>query len=182
MTDNVGLSEAAIEAINQWPLFDNAIVRHGFAPYMRDYELIVETAAATPDRRRSYPEGRYRYVFTHCVRADVETRVRDDTWRASWADAFIDYSEWEAAGCPAGFVWGVQYMDAYPGAKLVTGSQTATEWAARLGKTMAEVIIETNAQEIRLVFHTLNVYKIAEGNPTTNELHEIPPRDILVAT
>jgi hypothetical protein len=29
-------------------LFDSAIVRHGFAPYMRDYDVIIEVPAAKP--------------------------------------------------------------------------------------------------------------------------------------
>ena len=182
MTEKAGLSAAAIDALKEWPLFDNAIVHHGFVSYMRDYEVIVETAAATPDRRRSYLEGRYRFLFTHCVRADVETRIRDETWQASWSDEFINYSDWETAGTPAGFVWGVQYMDAYPGATIVAESETAAEWTSRLGKPMSEVTIETNAQLIRIVFHGLDVYKVAEGDPATNELNEIPPRDILAAT
>jgi hypothetical protein len=182
VSDQETLSASAIKALEQWPLFDNAIVRHGFAPYMRDYELIVETAAATPDGSRSYPEGRYRYVFTHCVRAEVETTVRDDVWRESWNDSFIDYAAWEARGCPPGYVWGVQCMDAYPGAKIVIGSAAAAEWADRLAKPMTEVIIETNAHAIRIVFHALRVYKVAEGDPATNELTVIQPRDLLAAT
>jgi hypothetical protein len=56
-------------------LVDSAIVRHGFAPYMRDYDVIIEVSAAKPGGSGSYIEGRYRYRFTHCVEARVETDV-----------------------------------------------------------------------------------------------------------
>src|SRR5687767_14935997 len=82
------LSPAYVKLLEEWPLFDNAIVAHGFTPYMRDYELMVVAIAAVPDRSRSYEEGRYRFLFTHCVVAHVETSVRDDVWPRSWDDAF----------------------------------------------------------------------------------------------
>src|SRR5215813_9134675 len=98
-------------ATHDWaddPLFDSAIVRHGFAAHMRDYDVIVEVAAAKPDGGGSYIEGRYRYRFTHCVEAHVETTVRPDVWRRSWGDEFTDMTAWEQAGEPDGYVWGVE--------------------------------------------------------------------------
>jgi hypothetical protein len=151
-------------------LFDSAVVRHGFAPYMRDYDLIVEVPAAKLDGSGSYIEGQYRYRFTHCVEAHVETTLRPDTWQRSWTDEFTRFAVWEQAGTPEGFVWGVEYADAYPGASRIADSPLAEAWSEKLGKRMHQIQIETNAFVIDLVCHDLRVDRRATGDPTTEEL------------
>ncbi len=155
------------------PLFDSAIIGHGFAPYMRDYDVIVEVPAAKPDGTGSYIEGRYRYRFTHCVAAAAETAVPSKTWTRSWADEFTSYAAWEAAGSPDGFVWGVEWADAYPGASTVIDSARAAEWSHRLGRAMHEVEIETNAYTLRLICHDLQIEQLAVGDPTTGDLRDL---------
>ena len=66
-------------------IFDSTITSHGFAPYMRDYDVIAEVPALRPDGSASYIEGRYRYRFTHCVEASLVTGVSPETWRQSWS-------------------------------------------------------------------------------------------------
>jgi hypothetical protein len=51
----------------------------------------------------------------------VTSRGGDETWRWSWDDLFIDYETCERAGNPEGFVWGVNWADAYPGLEYVDG-------------------------------------------------------------
>ena len=174
------LSPEAISLLEEWPLFDNAIVAHGFVPYMRDYELTVIATASTPGPgARSYQEGRYRFLFTHCVVADVETAVRDAVWPQSWDDVFTDYAAWERAGAPAGYVWGVNDMAAYPGAVYLPDSPRAAGWTRRVGHPMHEVRVETNSHTIRLVFHALRVYKVGQGDPATGDVSPIEPIDLL---
>jgi hypothetical protein len=152
------------------PLFDSAIVRHGFTPYMRDYDVIVNVPAAKPDGGGSYIEGQYRYRFTHCVEAHVETTVDPEAWKRSWTDEFTRYAAWERAGHPDGFVWGVESSDAYPGAHVLATSQRAAAWIERLDRAMYEVQIETNAFLINLVCHELRVAQLAVGDPSTGDL------------
>jgi hypothetical protein len=136
-------------------LFDSGIVRHSFTPYLRDYDVVVET----PGR------SQYLYRFSHCPFAQVTTRVGDKVWRQSWDDIFTDYSRWLKAGQPDGYVWGICESLAYPGAKYLQDSSVAQEWMSRLGKIMHEVLIETNGHDIRLVFHDLSVKELGEGDP-----------------
>jgi hypothetical protein len=72
---------------------------------------------------------------------------------ASLADDFVlsgpDYPEKDD---PDGFIWGVRYSSAYPGLTYVAGGEHARVWAARLGRPMHEVLIETEAFRLRLVF------------------------------
>jgi hypothetical protein len=72
------------------PLFDQAVVQHGFTRHLRDYDVIVDRVASLPKSafdaasdRHSYVEVRCRYRFTHCVAATVETKLTDETWRVS---------------------------------------------------------------------------------------------------
>jgi len=130
-------------------LFDSNIVRHGFAPYLRDYEILTQ-----------FGKRRFLFRFTHCVSVVVNTSVPDELWLQSWDDVFTRRDAWEAAGCPKGYLWGVNYAAAYPGASLLDNSQDAGSWSKRLGKQMWEVRIETNAHNIELIFHDLRTTEV----------------------
>jgi hypothetical protein len=137
----------------QEPLFDSSIVRHGFAPFLRDYDIVAEINKC-----------QFLYRFSHCTSATVTTAVSDRAWQKSWEDIYTDYSAWNGSGGPEGYVWGVCYSDAYPGATYVDNSVPAKEWANRLGHPMHEVRIETNGHNLDLVFHDLRVREISEGD------------------
>jgi hypothetical protein len=159
--------------------FDSAIVAHGYAPHLRDYDVVVDVPAALPpgvpigDTVGSYIMGRYRYRFTHCPESHVTTSVDDDIWRMSWDDVLIDWDEWEAADNPEGFVWGKKFADAYPGLSYVTDSPLAASWTERLGHEMHEVMIETNTFLLRLVCHDLRFQQLAVGDPATQTLQPL---------
>jgi len=167
------MQQTVQEKLAEGPMFDNGIVEHHFTPYLRDYDIVVEAVAPSPKGNRFYVEGYYRYRFSHCVVAHVETAVQDKAWRNSWDDVFIDFETWQKAGSPDGYVWGVCYSAVYPGLTYVEGSHLAHEWSERLGKPMHEVFIETNGHNIQLVFHDIKIDKIAQGNPETKEITPI---------
>jgi hypothetical protein len=158
------------EKLDAGPLFDSAIIEHHFTPYMRDYDLLVDVPAAVPGGGESYIEGRYRYRFTHCVIAHVTTCVSDNVWRHSWEDVFINYAAWKEANEPEGFVWGVCWASAYPGLTYVENSVIAQEWTNRLHQSMHEVFIETEAYTLQLVFHDINIEKVAQDDPNIKTL------------
>ena len=168
-------SPDAVALLEGWPLFDSWIERHGFSPYLRDYEVVVVAMAALRDGSGSYAQGRYHYLFSHCVEAHVHTSVKNESWRVSWEDTFIDYEEWERAGSPNGFVWGVRGMDAYAGAKYLPNSPLSAAWTERLAHRMHEVRIETNAHNLQLVFHGLTVLQTARGDVDSGDLTDIAP-------
>jgi hypothetical protein len=143
------------EALERGQLFDSAIVRHGFTPYLRDYDIVAYFG----------PGPQHLHRFSHCPLAEVTTAVPDDVWRRSWGDNFIDYSEWLKSGEPVGYVWGVCESTAYPGAKYITDSGLAREWTSRLGKPMHEVLIKTNGHNFRLLFHDLGIKELKQTDP-----------------
>jgi hypothetical protein len=143
------------EALERGNLFDGAILQHGFAPYMRDYDLVAYFAR----------KSEYLYRFSHCPLIEITTRVTDGVWQRSWGDNFIDYSEWLKSGSPPGYVWGVCESDVYPGAKYIVNSRVAQEWTSRWGKPMHEVVIGTNAYNLHLVFHDLTIKELKKTDP-----------------
>lgn len=162
------------ERIEQDDLFlDSAIDSHGFTPFLRDYDVIIDVPAPKPDGPGSYIYGRYRYRFTHCAEAIARTTVTPHAWKDSWDDLFTDYGAWEAAGNPAGYVWRVNWALAYPGLSYIHGSEHARRWTELLGHDMHHVRIESNALALDLVFHDLQLDQLAVGDPATGTLTPI---------
>ncbi|WP_369374454.1 hypothetical protein AB1046_08955 [Promicromonospora sp. Populi] len=142
-------------------ILDQALIFHGFADHMRDYDLYVY---ATADPRTGISPEHLRYRFTHCVRATVTTAVRHDSWAVSLGDEFTDFSEWERAGEPDGYVWGVRWQALYPGIRLLPESTEAGHWSSELGVPFHTARVETNAHDIELVFSDLRIDQIATGH------------------
>lgn len=141
-------------------VFDQALVFHGFADYMRDYDVYVY---ATADPRTGIEPEHLRYRFSHCVRATATTAVRDDVWVRSVGDEFTDYEEWIRSGEPEGYVWGVKWQGLYPGMRLMPESDETRQWSERLGLPFHEVLIETNGHNLAVVFSDLRVSTVVPG-------------------
>lgn len=59
----------------QSEFFDSAVIEHGYAPFNRDYDVVVDVPAATPDGSGSYIAKRLCYRFTHCPVASLRTAI-----------------------------------------------------------------------------------------------------------
>ena len=158
-----------ITTLLEWlPQLDFAVLSHQFLPYGRDYSITIQ------DCHGSNP-GEHELIFTHCVRADYESRVGGATLRMSWDDIFCDYQQWENTGQPDGFVWGVNWSDAYPGLKAVVPSLLADEWISQVGHPFYEMTLETNQFLLRLVFHSIRHRKLSPNTETISAV-TIPVR------
>lgn len=160
------------EKIEERPPFDFAVISHHFTPYMRDYDMVLEFVAAHPSGQTFYVYERCLYRFTHCVEARCTTTVSDQAWNLSWSDTFIDREKWQQAGAPNGYLWGVNWADAYPGFRFMKDSIFAKNWAERLNHPMHEILVETNAFTLILIFHDVHIIQLAKGDPTTGQLIE----------
>ncbi len=58
------------ELLRWLPEVDFAVLEHRFAIHGRDYLVFIECLN----------QGQHEIAFSHCVRADCETRVRGDVW------------------------------------------------------------------------------------------------------
>lgn len=160
-----------VDELLEWlPVCDFGVLEIGFAPHGRDFNLVVQDVLRSP--------GTHRVAFTHVVEIAYETRVRDESWRLSWDDTFTDYAAWEAAGCPSGYVWGVNWADAKPGLRALRDSQEATEWSERLNRPMYAALLETNQYSLHLVFHSVRYEKISdEIEPVSRTIVPLPAPD-----
>lgn len=156
--ENVGVNSHELSAAFE-NVFDQAIVFHGFAEYMRDYDVFVY---ATADPRTGIKPEYLRYRFTHCVRASVTTAVEPRVWTQSLDERLLDHQAAIEAGLD-GYVWGVNFQVIYPGMTLLEGSTEAAEWADRLGIPFHEALIETNGHNLELVFSDLVVTQVEPG-------------------
>ena len=149
-----------LDELLKWlPEVDFAVLEHRFASHGRDYVVVIEDCLGSD-------QGQHEVVFTHCVRADYQTRVKDDVWLKSWIDEFTDYERWTSAKEPDGYVWGTNWSLAYPGIRAVRDSVEAAEWSRRLGKQMYETTLETDRFFLRLIFHSVRSRKISEKSET----------------
>lgn len=132
-------------------VFDQALLCHAFTDYMRDYEMVFHCSAAPST---GIAPEHLRYLFRHCVVAEVESTVRPDVWSKSLDDALIVY---ETGVDLDGFVWGVKCQRMYPGARLVPDSARADSWSKLLQIPFHEMQLETEAHRVTLVFSDLEV-------------------------
>lgn len=138
---------------------DFAVLEHRFASHGRDYIVLIEDCL-------SANHGQHEIAFTHCVRVDYVTRVRDEVWPKSWSDEFTDYERWTSAKEPDGYVWGTNWSLAYPGIRANRDSAQAAEWSNRLGKQMFETTLGTDRFFLRLIFHSIRSRKISDKSET----------------
>ncbi|MET7717719.1 hypothetical protein [Streptomyces sp. NPDC005407] len=62
-----------------------------------------------------------------------------------------------------GYVWGVKWHCLYPGAKVLPESEATRRWSREVGIDFHEVLIETNAHRLTLIFSGLQVSKVPIG-------------------
>jgi hypothetical protein len=136
-------------------VFDEAIVFHGYADYMRDYDLFIDVSRSSTDRQC------LRYRFAGCVQATAISALERRAWRQLLDDRLLDE---DRAGQADGFQWWVKWQCLYPGMTLVPDSAEAERWSHDTGVTMFEAVIETNVHRISLVFHDLVVESVADGS------------------
>jgi hypothetical protein len=138
---------------------DFAVLKHGWPEHGRDYVVVVQDSLGGDP-------GTHMLIFTHCVQLDYVTRVPGELWRDSWSDEFLDYSAWERAGEPEGYVWGTNWSNAYPGLKAVKDSAPARAWSKSAGKPFHEITLETDRFFMRLVFHSIRTSKLSDDTET----------------
>jgi hypothetical protein len=156
------------ELLERYSFDDAAVLRHGWVDYMRDYELLVSTVPGRGD------SDIHRYQFVGCAEVTCQTALSPSTFTASLPDAFVfagpDYADRDE---PDGFIWGVRWAAAYPGLTYVVGGERATYWTEVLGRPMHELLLETNAFTLLLVF--------ADVRHAIVDSAALPPKDYPIA-
>jgi hypothetical protein len=135
------------DKLNEFDLFDNSIIKHGNCENVRDYEII------------GYLSGQYfdvevRYVFKGCIEARFENIVKPEYF--SMDDRLLDLTKQNAIDYPEGFVWAAGTI-VYPGWKLEENTEVLKELETLYNLKFYKLFIETNAYNLDLVFHDLEV-------------------------
>ncbi len=156
MRDHPDVNTSEIQAAFD-DVFDQALVFHGFADYMRDYEVIIY---ATADPGTGIRPEHLQYRFKHCVRATVTSALSPEIWKRSLDERLVDYQRGRDLD---GYVWGVKWQVLYPGMKLVLDSADAGLWSRELGLPFYEATIETNGHNVSMVFSDLTVHAVDAG-------------------
>ena len=144
------------QTLEHYDLFDNAILRHGFTEYNRDYVIVADLYYADEP-------GQYHFLFRGCVEAHYESTMTRDAF--SMDDVWIDEEAWQDLDVIDKHVWGVRYVDDYPGWTLIEDSERAQSWKDRLDHDMHELLIETYVFNLRLIFHDLRVTRVGDIAP-----------------
>lgn len=144
------------DKMQEYDIFDNSILSHGFTDYMRDYRMVVYSMVGSQD------VGYWEYLFKACVECNYQTTVTTLSVNGWTDDVFIDRDVYESSG-QNGFLWGLKFSPAYPGWTYVEDSPRASSWADVIGMPMHEVGIETNHFNLTLVFHDLDVRRIPDS-------------------
>lgn len=154
--------------LEQHDFFDQAIIRHGFTDYMRDYELIVQFAGQDA--------GFWKYQFVGCVEAVCVSALPAQSLAQSMADEYVLADLRPSAGeLPAGFIWAVRCADVYPGWTYVEDGERVAHWSKLLGRKMHEIDIETNVFNLRLVFADVRIALMGhEPELKLQEDHPLP--------
>jgi hypothetical protein len=151
---------------------DQAIVFHGFADYMRDYDIYIHTRAVLSTGIQLQLHLRYR--FKHCVRAEVTTAVPPDVWKRSLDERLTDSAQGRDLD---GYVWGVAWQEIYPGFTLKGDSPAAQFWFKELGFPFYEATVGANGHNLTLVFADLVVETLKSG-VTPFVVHDGAPDDV----
>ena len=139
---------------------DCGLVHHGFTNYIRDYEFIVYQSC-DPNPKYGLSPRHLRFLFRFCPEVTITSRLMPDVWSRSLSDDLLQ--EHMATRDSAGYVWGVQTQELYPGATVVEESPRAWFWTTSLGIDFHEIIVEANAQTISLVFSAILVDEVFDG-------------------
>lgn len=150
------------DLLRRWDFFEEAIIRHGFTEYNRDYWLEVSFYRGKDD-----PPHSVYYLFRGCVETRYESRLNSVSAQSLRDDRFVDYLCWDDAGRPQGIVWGLNYAEVYPGWTYVEESERAADWSRKLGIPMHEIVIDTNLYRLSIIFHDLEVTSPTGWQPYT---------------
>ena len=134
------------QKLEEYDLFDQAIIRHGMLEHIRDYELIGFLVG-------QYEELEVRYVFKGCLRVNFVNIVEPKSF--SMDDRLLEMSRQHEPEYPEGFVWGVNYATVYPGWNLTEDSPELAELERKYGLDLCQIVFETNAYQLNIIFSDL---------------------------
>ena len=139
------------EKLEEYDLFDQAIVRHGILECIRDYELIGYLSGAEFDLE-------VQYIFKGCVKVDYKIKVAPEHY--SMDDRLLDLDRQDEANYPAGFIWGVNYACVYPGWTIKQDTDELKNLEKMYKLKFYQIHFDTNAYELTITFHDIDTKEV----------------------
>lgn len=138
------------ETVSLSHISEFVILSHGFADYMRDYEVLVAEYAGIERARDRL------YQFIGCVSAVVQTAIDAEVYVKSLPTPQSESSMRPGdQGLETRFSWGARFSTSQFGIDLITDDELV-EWQKILGIRMHKALIITEAFRIQLIFHDLD--------------------------
>jgi hypothetical protein len=131
-------------------IYDVLILHHHFLDHNRDYEFFIEMFS-----------GRYSLVFCHTYQLEYKVTLESDTMLKSVDNKCLDHKACIADKDFDGYIWGSNYVNAYPGFSVNNKSKKAELWSAKLGIKMHEILLETEVYAIKFF---ANDYQLVKKN------------------
>lgn len=139
------------EKLEDYDLFDQAIIRHGMLECIRDYEVIGYLSGMDFD-------SEVQYVFKGCIKVDYKVKVAPEHY--SLDDRLLELDRQDEPDYPEGFIWGAKYALVYPGWTIKQDSSELKELEKTYGLKFYNIHFDTNAYDLKLIFHDIETKEI----------------------
>lgn len=139
------------DKLEKYDLFDQSIIRHGMLEYIRDYEIIGYLSGKEFDFE-------LQYVFKGCIKSDFQIKVAPKDF--SLDERLLDLAKQNEPNYPKAFIWGVNFSVVYPGWTLLDDSNELRELEKLYGIKFYKIHFETNAYDLALIFHDVEMKQI----------------------
>ena len=136
------------DKLEEYDLFDQAIIRHGILDVIRDYEVIGYLSGLDFD-------SEVQYVFKGCIKIDYKVKVAPENY--SMDDRLLDLDRQIEPDYPAGFVWGAKHAVVYPGWTLTDNTDELNNLGKMYGLKFYQIYYSTNAYDLIIVFQDVKI-------------------------
>lgn len=149
------------EKLEEFDLFDQAIIRHGSLDNVRDYEIIGYLSCADLD-------AEVQYIFKGCIQSDYKIKLVDPK-HFSMDERLLDLTRQDEPDYPKAFIWAAGVM-VYPGWTLAQGTDELKQLEKNYGVSFSKISIDTNAYSLTLVFHDVETKVLRQIEKKKNAL------------
>lgn len=145
------------EKLEKYDLFDQSITRHGQAENIRDYEIIGFLSGLNFNLD-------VKYTFKGCIEVHYRNTVNPSGF--SMDERLLHLNRQDEPDYPSAFIWDAGVM-VYPGWKLEEGTEELNNLEKRYRLKFYKIEIETNAYDLSIVFHDLDITPLTRYEKAT---------------
>ncbi len=149
------------EKLEEYDLFDQAIIRHGILECIRDYEVIGYLSGLAFS-------SEVQYIFKGCIKVDYKVKVAPEHY--SMDDRLLDLERQGEPDYPIGYIWGANHAVVYPGWTLKQDTVELKKLEKTYGLKFYDIYFDTNAYDLTITFHDIETKEIKRIDKKKNAL------------